>query len=450
MVSAEWHRWSLVDLVGRLRTREVGAVELVEAVLARIEDVEPQVHAFIDVTGELALEQARAAQATLDRDRESAPVLTGVPIAVKDLFDVRGLVTTAGSKALRDNVACRDSVAWQHLRAAGAVLIGKANTHEFAYGGTTEPTRNPWAIDRMVGGSSGGSAAALASGTCFGALGTDTAGSVRIPAALCGVVGLKPTQGDVSTRGVFPLSRTLDCAGPLARTPHDAMLLHSVLRTRPGGVHGTGAPGPVRGMRVGVVLPQEAVEEPVRHAQQAAVRALQDAGAVVETIEAAPRLADAARVNFTIMAAEAGWVHRPLLASHGNDYSPYVRDRLQEALSTTAADYLQALESRRVITRDWDRLVRSFDVVLLNGVPCKAPRAYVEHVVLGGVAEDRDWVLCRDTAFANVTGHPALAVPAGTGDGLPVGVQLVGRRHGEAALFTVGQAIFDRLALPIP
>lgn len=448
MASAEWHRWSLVDLIGRLRTRQVGAVELVEAVLARIEDVEPQVHAFIDVTGELALEQARAAQATLDRDQKDAPVLTGVPIAVKDLFDVRGLVTTAGSKALQDNVARRDSVAWQRLRAAGAVLIGKANTHEFAYGGTTEPTRNPWAVDRMVGGSSGGSAAALASGTCFGALGTDTAGSVRIPAALCGVVGLKPTQGDVSTRGVFPLSRTLDCAGPLARTPHDTMLLHSVLKTRLG--ESSPAPGPVRGMRVGVIPPQETVEEPVRHAQLAAVRALQDAGAVVENIEAAPRLADAARVNFTIMAAEAGWVHRQLLASHGNDYSPYVRDRLQEALATTAADYLQALESRRVITRDWNRLVGSFDAVLLNGVPCTAPRAYVEHVMLGGVAEDRDWVLCRDTAFANVTGHPVLAVPAGGGDGLPVGVQLTGRRHGEAALFAAGQAVFDRLALPIP
>jgi aspartyl-tRNA(Asn)/glutamyl-tRNA(Gln) amidotransferase subunit A len=450
LVSAEWHRWSLADLIDRLRTRQVGAVELTEAVLARIADVEPQVHAFIDVTAELALEQACTAQAVLDRDPGRAPVLTGVPIALKDLFDVRGLVTTAGSQALRDNVAGQDSVAWQRLRSAGAVLIGKANTHEFAYGGTTEPTRNPWAVDRMVGGSSGGSAAALASGTCFGALGTDTAGSVRIPAALCGVVGLKPTQGDVSTRGVFPLSRTLDCVGPLARTPHDAMLLHSVLRTRPGEAPVAGTPGPARGMRVGVVPPQEAVEEPVRQAQQAAARALQDAGAAVHTIDTAPRLADAARVNFTIMAAEAGWVHQRLLSSHGEDYSPYVRQRLQEALRTTAADYLQALELRRAITRDWNRLVGSFDVVLLNGVPCTAPRAYVEHVVLDGVAEDRDWVLCRDTAFANVTGHPALAVPAGGGDDLPVGVQLTGRRHGEALLFAAGQAIFDRLALPIP
>ncbi|MDN5794130.1 MAG: amidase [Intrasporangium sp.] len=421
-----------------------------EAVLARIEEVEPRVQAFVNVTAEAALEQARSAQATLDHDREQAPVLTGVPIAVKDLFDVRGLVTTAGSRALADNVAHRDSIAWRRLREAGAVLVGKANTHEFAYGGTTEPTRNPWDLDRMVGGSSGGSAAALASGTCFGALGTDTAGSVRIPAALCGVVGLKPTKGDVSTRGVFPLSRTLDCVGPLARTPQDAALLHSVLRSTSSTSIGMGPLRTVRDLRVCVIPPQEALEEPVRQAHRAASQALEDAGAVVESLEGAPRLADATRVNFTIMAAEAGQVHRSMLASRGADYSPYVRERLQDALRTTASDYLEALQSRRAIIRDWNRLFTSFDVALLNGIPCTAPRAYVEQVMLDDVAENRDWVLCRDTAFANVTGHPALAVPAGVADGLPVGVQLTGRRHSEALLFAAGQAIFDRLASPIP
>ncbi|WP_347350178.1 amidase [Intrasporangium sp.] len=449
-MSAEWHRWSLVELAGRLRAREVGAVEVVEAVLARIEQVEPQVRAFVTVTAESAREQARSAQATLDRDREEAPVLTGVPVAVKDLFDVQGMVTAAGSRALADNVARRDSVAWRRLRDAGAVLVGKANTHEFAYGGTTEPTRNPWNLDRMVGGSSGGSAAALASGTCFGALGTDTAGSVRIPAGLCGVVGLKPTKGEISTRGVFPLSQTLDCVGPLARTPEDARLLHAVLRSGSDRLPLPGPPGSVRGLRVGVVLPQDVVEGPVRQAQSDASRALEDAGAVVEIVEGGPSLADAARVNFTIMAAEAGQVHRSLLAERGDDYSPYVRQRLEDALRTTACDYLDALESRRAVVREWNRLLGSFQVVLLNGIPCTAPRAYVEQVVLGGVAQDRDWVLCRDTAFANVTGNPALAVPAGLADGLPVGVQLVGPRHGEALLFAAGQAVFDRLGAPIP
>jgi aspartyl-tRNA(Asn)/glutamyl-tRNA(Gln) amidotransferase subunit A len=179
-VLADWHRWSLVEAAQRLRNRQLSAVELVDAVLARIAEREGEVRAFLTVTAELARRQAVAAQRVLDRDGPSSPPLTGIRVALKDLIDVRGCHTTAASKALADNVARSDAVVWRQMARAGATLVGKVNTHEFADGGATEPTRNPWDTSRMVGGSSGRSAAALAAGMCFGVLGTDTAGSVRI------------------------------------------------------------------------------------------------------------------------------------------------------------------------------------------------------------------------------------------------------------------------------
>ncbi len=202
-------------------------LDVVEAYLAAIDQREPDVRAFTTVTADRARAAARAAARRL-ADGDQSPLL-GVPLAVKDLIDVRGVPTTAGSRVLDGNVAPRDAPAWARLRRAGAVLLGKANTHEFAYGGTTDPTRNPWALDRIVGGSSGGPGAAVAAGLCAAALGTDTAGSVRIPASLCGVYGFKPTNGAISTAGVIPLAPTLDVVGPLARTVEDIELLFGAL-----------------------------------------------------------------------------------------------------------------------------------------------------------------------------------------------------------------------------
>jgi aspartyl-tRNA(Asn)/glutamyl-tRNA(Gln) amidotransferase subunit A len=452
-VSADWHRWSLVEAARHLRNREVGAVELADAVLARIDDHDSEVRAFLDVTAELARSQAMEAQRVLDRDGPGSPPLTGIPLALKDLIDVRGRRTTAASRVLADNVARADAVAWRRLAEAGATLVGKVNTHEFAYGGATEPTRNPWDVRRMVGGSSGGSAAALAAGMCFGALGTDTAGSIRIPAAFCGVVGLKPTRGSVSTRGVIPLSRTLDCVGPLARTPADAAVLFAALVSpdrarklgdRPGD-------GSLRGLRVGVVSTALPVSPEVRAAHRAAGDALADAGAVLgESDGGGPDATAGLRANFTIMAAESAHVHREWLETSADRYSPYVRERLLLSARTTAVDYLEALRRARAVRARWDSALAAHDVLLLTGMPCVAPPASAEGIELDGELFDRDWLMCRDTAFANVTGHPALAVPAGCPDGLPVGVQLVARRHDEAALLRAGQVIFDRLAVPIP
>lgn len=448
MASPEICRWTLAEVVDALRSRAVSTEELIDATLTQIARVDGDVQAFVSVTEELAREHARYAQKQLDTDGDAAPVLTGVPLAVKDLFHVAGVRTTAGSRVYEEYVADTDSQAWVQLRRYGAALIGKANTHEFAYGGATEPTRNPWDTSKITGGSSGGSAAALAASMCFGAVGTDTAGSVRIPAALCGVVGLKPTNHALSTDGVIPLSPSLDVVGPMARTPEDTRILFAALRgdqevaPRPA--------GSIAGTRIGVIAPQGAVAAEVVTGLDRAADALRDAGADVERVGFEVDLAQAASVNFTIMGAEGAAFHRPLLAAHEDKYSDAVRARLHDAAHTSAVDYIDALDARAKLRAQVDDALDGFDALLLNGVPCMASPAYDTRVHIQGQLEDRDWVLCRDMAFANVTGHPVLQVPAGCGDGIPVGVQLLSRRNSEDALFGPGQAIFDRLAWPMP
>jgi Asp-tRNA(Asn)/Glu-tRNA(Gln) amidotransferase A subunit family amidase len=456
-VSDELWRLPLLEASRLLRSRELGAVELTRAVLDRVSAVEEAVRAFIVVTEDLALDQARAAQRVLDRDGSAAADLSGVPIVLKDLIDVRGVPTTAASKVLVGNVPRRDAVVFSRLRRAGATLIGKANLHEFAYGGATEPTRNPWDTSRMVGGSSGGNGAALAAGMCLGAIGTDTAGSVRIPAAFCGVAGLKPTSGLIERDGVLPLSETLDCVGPMAKSPADVVaLLYAMAsgKKAPGlRRHSIAAPAeparPLRGLRIGRIETPTAVDVGVRDGLAAAESALRDAGAEMEET-CIGDLSEAERACFTIMGAEAGRLHRDRLARHGDDYSAYVRDRLTEGVCTSAADYLDALASARAFRARTEKTLTRFDALLLSAMPCVAPQASLDSIEVDGVVYGRDTLLCRDTAFANVTGHPALSVPAGLHKGLPVGVQLVGKRHHDVLLGQIGQAVFDRLAAPMP
>lgn len=448
-----WHQWSIAGLTSRLRSREVGAVEIAKAVLTRIEKIEPEVGAFVHVDDESFLDAARAAQRRLDKDGDGAPALTGVPIVIKDLIDVRGMRTTAASRVLAENTATRDAPVVRRLRMAGVTVIGKANTHEFAYGGACEPTRNPWDTSRMAGGSSGGNAAALAAGLCFGGIGSDTAGSVRIPAGLCGVTGLKPSRGAVSTRGVVPLAPSLDCVGPLGRSPQDVAALYAAMLAPAAAtrvIQETRA-GSVQGLRVGVVTETGPTADPVLAARDTAAEVLTAHGATVTPL--APAVLDhrlAADVNFEIMAVESARVHRQWLREHADKYSPYVRERLEDGLRVSAVDYLDTLDKAARIRAAWDKVLGAFDIVLPAGMPVTAPKAYVSRVEVGGSQTDRDWLLCRDAAFANITGHPALAVPAGIAGGLPVGVQLVASRGRDATLFPPANVVYNSLAEPIP
>jgi aspartyl-tRNA(Asn)/glutamyl-tRNA(Gln) amidotransferase subunit A len=433
--------YGLLDAAAQLAAGRLSAVELLEESLARVRKFEPEIHALVTPTVDLARQQAEQA----DRRRAAGATgpLLGIPVVVKDLIDVAGLPTTAGSKVLAGNVAHQHAPVWARLEESGAVLVGKANTHEFAYGGTTEPTRNPSDPSRIVGGSSGGPAAALAAGYCLGALGTDTAGSVRIPANLCGIAALKPSRGMVDATGVVPLSQTLDTVGPMARNVAD---LDPLLRVMARLDHRPVAAPPLA--RVGVLPPSGSIDPAVAQAVDAAIVALEKLGAKAE-----PRVLegfeDSVFDNFTLMGYEAHRIHQAW-ADKRDLYTPYVRDRLAEAAAVTRAQYDAALEAGTRLRARIDRLFEEYDVLLVPGVPFPACPAYDEQVLIDGTLEDRDTGLCRNTGFANLTGHPALAVPAGLDGVLPVGVQLVGRHGADLELIALGARLQGLLPPGLP
>jgi aspartyl-tRNA(Asn)/glutamyl-tRNA(Gln) amidotransferase subunit A len=433
----------LLATAADLEAGRTSAVELVEECLRRAAELEPEIHALVTSTADLARAQAVRA----DRRRkagESGRVL-GMPVVVKDLIDVAGVPTTAGSRVLAGNVPQTHAPVWALLEAAGAVLVGKANTHEFAYGGTTEPTRNPSDLSRIVGGSSGGPAAALAAGYCMGAVGTDTAGSVRIPANLCGVAALKPTRGLVESTGVVPLSQTLDAVGPMARNVADLDPLLQVM----GRLDGRPVEPPPL-LRVGVLPPSGSIDPSVAQAVDAAIVAFGELGASVR-----PAVLEGFETsvfdNFAVMGREAHLIHQAW-ADKRDLYTPYVRDRLTEAARVTREQYEVAVAAGVRLGEAIDCLLEDVDVLLVPGVPFPASPAYDEQVLIDGTWEDRDTGLCRNTAFANLTGHPTLAVPAGLDGILPVGVQLVGRRGSDLELIAHGSRLQELLppGLPVP
>jgi aspartyl-tRNA(Asn)/glutamyl-tRNA(Gln) amidotransferase subunit A len=435
------HPETLAQARRALDAGEYSAVALLEHLLELAAIHEPTVKALTTSTFELARRQAAEADTRL-ASGERTPLL-GIPVVVKDLIDVAGIPTTAGSKVLAGNVPAGSSTVWARLAAAGAVLVGKVNTHEFAYGGTTAPTRNPADTSRIVGGSSGGSAAALAAGFALGALGSDTAGSVRIPANLCGVPGLKTTRGLVPVDGVVPLSPTLDVVGPMARSVADLDPLLRVIAGLPD------APAPAVGVRtVGILQGTGALEPAAARAVAATTAALTELGAVTRDVEL-PGLTRSVYDDFTIIGYEAHRFHEQW-ADRRELYTPYVRDRLAAAASISRAEYEEARAGAARLTEELDRLLGTVDVLVVPGVPFAAPPAYDEQVLVGGDWEDRDTALCRNLAFANLTGHPSLALPGGMDGELPVGVQLVGRRGSDLALVDLGSQLEPLLPRGLP
>jgi aspartyl-tRNA(Asn)/glutamyl-tRNA(Gln) amidotransferase subunit A len=431
------------ELLGRFARRDLSPVEVVRALLERIAAFDPGLRAITTADADGALESARAAER---RHAEGRPLaLDGVPVLVKDIFDTAGLRTTYGSAMFADHVPAADAAAVERLRAAGAVVLGKSTTHEFAWGITSAsepfgPVRNPWAPDRVPGGSSGGSGAALAAGFAPLALGTDTAGSIRIPAAFCGVLGLKATYAAVDARGVFPLAPSLDHVGPMARTAQDAALLHGVLTGEPL------APASERldGLRVGVCpdLDQVPLGEDAERARGEAARALEGLGATVAEVRAPDLPKVYATLGVTLF-PEASHVHRSagLWPDRREEYGPDVTDRLELAAAVTLDQYLVAAEKRRTLTRALRACLSEVDVLL-------TPVSAVQPITVAEAADDagagnafREHVI-TSTAPQSLSGLPALVVRAAFGDdGLPVGVQLTGPLGGEALLLRTGGAL---------
>jgi aspartyl-tRNA(Asn)/glutamyl-tRNA(Gln) amidotransferase subunit A len=436
----------IVDLAPLVRTGAVSPVELVSSCLATIE-ARRQVNAFITVLRDSSLEEARRAEGDIRSGRWRGP-LHGIPVAVKDLIDVAGTRTTSAS-ALPSNEASTDAPVVRLLREAGAIIIGKTNLHEFAFGTTSEesafgPVRHPLDEGRSAGGSSGGSAAALAAGMCFGALGTDTGGSIRIPSAACGTVGLKPTFGELPIDGIVPLSTTLDHVGPMARSVEDAAVLYQVMN----GLTPTGIVAAKGRLVFGIPWTYccDRVESDVSRALERTKTALTRAGhecveVEIEHVDSTPD------VYLHIVLPEAAWYHAPLLERHASSYTPGVRIRLEMGRYVLAEDYLRALRLRETLTVRVDRALEGCDALLLPALPMAAPPLGATTVEIRGTREPIRAAMLRLTQIFNLTGHPAIALPAGRGrDGLPRGLQIVARRGATERLLAIAAAVEDQIS----
>jgi len=437
----------------QLCRREFSALELTEACLRQIERLNPTINAFITQTPELARRGALQADHLLagqPPNREQFALL-GMPIALKDIFDTAGIRTTAGSKFFADHIPQEDAQVVLKLKLSGGVVLGKTNTHEIALGVTgVNPhygaVKNPWDLTRVTGGSSSGSAAAVATGMCLAALGSDTGGSIRIPASLCGVVGLKPTYGRVSTRGVFPLSWNLDHIGPLTRTVRDAaMMLAAMAGFDPHDPGSADIPvedylahleDGVRGWRMALTAGEyvEASDPQVLAGVAEAAQVFMDLGAQVERVDMS-WLADLALANGRMVQADGAAFHRERLADRPDWFGADVRQRLETGAALTSSEYALARRTQAEGRRRFEMFFEKFDILLLPTTPIPAPP------IEGTQAIEAAGRLTRFTAPFNLVGLPALSLPCGfTGEKLPFGLQIIAKHWGEAKALQAGHA----------
>ena len=449
------HYQTIREVGERLKQRELSPVELTTAILDRAERLDGPLNAFITITRERALEQARAAERAILDGRNLGP-LHGIPISLKDLYQTVGVKTTGGSKILADWVPTTDATVTRKLELAGAIVIGKNNLHEFAFGATNEnphygPARNPWNREHVTGGSSGGSAAAVAAGIGYASMGSDTGGSIRQPAAFCGVVGVKPTYGLVSRAGVLPLSWSLDHCGPLTRTVEDAAIILNAIvgydaadpasadRVIPDLT--TALDGKVRGLRVGLLREYlgENVEPDVAAAVRTAARDLERLGTTVEEVSV-PEIVHGIGASNAILCSEAAAIHERWLTTHRDQYGADVLERLHQGERLSAVQYLKGQRARRVLVERFRALFEGIDVLISPTVPIVAPTIPESR---GTAARAQ---LLGFTRAINVLGLPALSVPCGfTTGSLPIGLQLVGRPFDDLTILRVAHA-YERQA----
>lgn len=446
---------TLSELAERIRTQQVSPIDVVQAHLERCARLNPTLHAFITLVPELALEAAQQATEEIAAGHYRG-ALHGVPIGVKDMFDTAGILTTYGSGFYRHNIPTEDAAAVRFLKQAGAIVIGKCNTHEFAAGSTTNnpwfgATRNPWDIARSPGGSSGGSAAAVAAFLCAGATGTDTSGSIRDPAACNGLVGLKPTYGRVSLQGIFPNAISLDHPGSLTRTVRDAgLLLQGMVGYVREDFTSVNIPVPdfvaeidagVQGMRIAFCpdLHFEELDEAVSTALEETGQVLLELGASVETVPF--ELHDIiTETRHAIQGAEFAVLHRERFHQHPEGYGEDVRTSLEKAAMVTLDAYVLATQRRQILRRGFDELLEKVDALLLPSAPCVAPLVEDGTSTINGCTVDFGKAGIPLYHPINVVGLPALAMPMGFSQGLPLSAQLVGPAWGEAKLLRIGHA----------
>jgi aspartyl-tRNA(Asn)/glutamyl-tRNA(Gln) amidotransferase subunit A len=447
---------SVLELGGLLRRRQVSSVEIVRSLLERIERLEPMLNAYITVTAEEALAAARRCDEELAAGRDRGP-LHGIPMAVKDLFDTAGIRTTAGSKILAERVPDEDATVVRKLREAGAVILGKTNLNEFACGVTTKnahygDTHNPWDLACTPGGSSGGSGAAVAAGLCTMATGSDTGGSIRIPAALCGIVGFKPSYGRISCHGIMPLSWEQDHPGPMTRTVSDAALMLAAMAgwdvADPASVrlpvpdYALELGGGLGAWRVGVDRDYalQGISPEVQTAFEQALDLLVELGVEVVDVSV-PGLEEGLSAGLVIWDAEATAVHAEWLRTRPQDYDPAVASRLQRGFSVSGLEVARAQRARRQLVRDLEVLFEQVDLLATPMCAVGAPLHGASQVMVSGQAFDVLAALTRYSRVFNLTGLPAVSIPCGfASGGVPIGLQLVGAAFDEVTVLKAAYA----------
>jgi aspartyl-tRNA(Asn)/glutamyl-tRNA(Gln) amidotransferase subunit A len=442
---------TIAEAAKLLAARSLSPVELTRHCLDRIAAIDPKINSFIVVTADRAMADARAAEARLMAGTAKGP-LDGIPIAHKDIYGTAGIATTAHSKLLQGNVPTEDAFTVRQLAAAGTIMLGKLATHEFAFGGPSfdlpwPPARNPWNTEHFTSGSSSGTAAALAAGLILGGTGSDTGGSIRGPAALCGVAGIKPTYGLCSRAGIQPLAFSLDHAGPMAWTAEDcALLLQAMAGHDPADPASAERPVPdfsagigqdARGLKIGVVRHWHESDAKVSPAVQAgidrAIAVFQDQGAEIHDV-ILPSLLEYQACNFLILVCEAFSLHEPWMRTRFNDYGELLRDRMALGALIAGTDYVQAVRRRRELCAQTTRAAAGVDLLLTAGAPAEAPR----------FDNLPKWANLANPGFTNpfnVTGWPAMCVCSGYGEGgLPVAIQIAGKPFDEATVLRAADA----------
>lgn len=449
--------WDVASLSRAIKEKEISPVEVTHCLLERIQSVDPVLNAYITVASEDALATASRMEKEIAAGNVWG-VLHGVPVGLKDIIYTQGIRTTMGSEIFRDHIPDYDATVVRKLKEGGAILVGKLNTHQFAYGPTGDrsyfgPVRNPHDTTKISGGSSSGSGAAVASGLCYAALGTDTGGSVRIPASCCGIVGMKPTFGRVSKHGIYPLSWTLDHPGPMTKTVEDNALLLGVLSGYDKKDPYSAQRGTEnftrkfdRSLRDSVIgVPSNFYFDNVEHEVQSKVRAviemLRSLGADIREIEL-PRMGEFLSAQRVILASEALTVHHEHLCDMPDQYEKEVRDRLLAGEATQTREYIEAQQLKHAAVRESDRALEQVDVLATPTIPVLPTDIDQRHINIHGFEEHVRSALTRLTGPTNLDGFPSLSVPCGFSEsGLPIGLQLVGKAFDEATLYQLGHAL---------
>jgi aspartyl-tRNA(Asn)/glutamyl-tRNA(Gln) amidotransferase subunit A len=468
MKADELHYQSLSQLGQMIAKKQMSPVELAKVLLARLESLQPTLNSSITILHEESIAAARQAEKEIQGGNYRGP-FHGIPVGLKDLYNTQGIRTTSGSAIFKDYVPDADCAIAERFKSAGAYCIAKLNMTEFAFDPTGDnfhygPARNPWNPECLTGGSSSGSGAAVASGQCPIAMGSDTGGSVRIPAALCGVVGHKPTYGLISRYGVTPLAWSLDHVGPLTRTVEDTAMTLDVLAghdprdptssKRPVPNYRDALGSSIKGMRIGI--PKEyiwdALDPDVESAVKIAIKEFESLGAIVDEVSI-PHLRIAPFILGIVISAEATAYHAKLIRERGSEYGPMIRLRMEAGFFITGADYIRAQQARRMVNREFHQALSKVDILVTPTIPVTAPKYdethYPEelydrargHVDLGSTSRPVREALTRFTRLFNISGIPTISIPCGlSSNNLPIGLQLAGRSFADATVLNAAYA----------